>query len=248
MASKLQLILACHITGVYDVNRNTTLQDDAYDLVQAWAESVAKANLKGIIFHNNFSDETCARFENTHISFERIEYNPEFNPNVYRYFVYRDFLAKSLDPIQGVFVTDVSDVTLAQNPFNDPLYQDNPELLFCGDEPTLLANEWMLAHATHLREQMADYRAYEEQFAKEPLLNCGIIGGAFPIFFDFLQQLCEIHETYNRANKTAYTGDMGAFNYLVRTRFNENLRHGFPVNTVFKGYENDRMDCWFRHK
>ena len=167
---------------------------------------------------------------------------------MYRYFIYRDFLAKSLDPIQGVFVTDISDVTLAQNPFNDPLYQDNPELLFCGDEPTLLANEWMLAHATHLREQMADYRAYEEQFAKETLLNCGIIGGSFPVFFDFLQQLCEIHETYNRTNKTAYTGDMGAFNYLVRTRFNEKLCHGFPVNTVFKGYENDRMDCWFRHK
>ena len=71
MASKLQLILVCHITGVYDVNRNTTLQDDAYELVQEWAESVAKANLKGIIFHNNFSDETCARFENTHISFEK---------------------------------------------------------------------------------------------------------------------------------------------------------------------------------
>jgi hypothetical protein len=167
---------------------------------------------------------------------------------VYRYFVYRDFLAKSLDPIQGVFVTDISDVTLAQNPFNDPLYQDNPKTLFCGDEPTLLANEWMLAHATHLREQMTDYRAYEERFAAETLLNCGIIGGAFPVFFNFLQQLCEIHETYNRTNKTAYTGDMGAFNYLARTRFNENLRHGFPVNTIFKGYENDRMDCWFRHK
>ena len=105
-------------------------------------------------------------------------------------------------------MTDISDVTLAQNPFNDPLYQDNPELLFCGDEPTLLANEWMLAHATHLREQMADYRAYEEQFAKETLLNCGIIGGSFPVFSDFLHQLCEIHETYNRTNKTAYTGDM----------------------------------------
>ena len=167
---------------------------------------------------------------------------------MYRYFIYRDFLAKSLDPIQGVFVSDISDVTLAQNPFNDPLYQDNSLTLFCGDEPTLLANEWMLAHATHLREQMADYRAYEEQFAKETLLNCGIIGGSFPVFFDFLQQLCEIHETYNRTNKTAYTGDMGAFNYLARTRFNENLRHGFPVNTVFKAYENDRMDCWFRHK
>jgi len=248
MAPGSHLVLACHITGVYDVNRNMTLADDAYDLVQEWAESVAKANLKGIIFHNNFSNDTCERFENEHISFVRIEYNPDFNPNVYRYFVYRDFLANSIDPIQGVFVTDVSDVILVQNPFNDSFLKDNPTALFCGDEPELLDNKWMRAHATHLREQMTDYRAYEKHFAKETLLNCGVIGGAFPIFFDFLQQLCALHEMYNRANKTAYTGDMGAFNYLARTRFNENLRHGFPVNTVFKAYENDRMDCWFRHK
>jgi hypothetical protein len=41
---------------------------------------------------------------------------------------------------------------------------------------------------------------------------------------------------------------MGAFNYLARTKFNDRLRHGFPVNTVFKAYEEARSDCWFRHK
>lgn len=242
------LVLACHITGVYDVNRNMTLADDSYEFVREWAESVAAANLKGVIFHNNFSDETCARYENEHISFERISYNPAFNPNVFRYFVYRDYLAQNKDQIQGVFVTDVSDVTLAQNPFIHPLYTANPDALFCGDEPKTLNNEWMLAHAEHLRAQIPDYAAYEERFASEALLNCGVFGGAFPLFMDFLQQLCALHETYNHSNKTAYTGDMGAFNYLARTRFNDNLRHGAPVNTVFKGYENDRTDCWFRHK
>ena len=48
------LVLACHITGVYDVNRNMTLPDDNYELVKDWAESIARANLKGVIFHNNF--------------------------------------------------------------------------------------------------------------------------------------------------------------------------------------------------
>jgi hypothetical protein len=41
---------------------------------------------------------------------------------------------------------------------------------------------------------------------------------------------------------------MGAFNYLARTQFNGHLRHGAPVNTVFKMYETERQDCWFRHK
>ena len=130
MESNFYLVLACHITGVYDVNRNMTLANDAYELVQEWSESVAKSNLKGIIFHNNFSDETCVRYANEYISFERIEYNPEYNPNVYRYFIYRDFLAKSRDSIKGVFVTDVSDVTLVNNPFIDTLFIDNPTSIF----------------------------------------------------------------------------------------------------------------------
>jgi hypothetical protein len=41
---------------------------------------------------------------------------------------------------------------------------------------------------------------------------------------------------------------MGAFNYLARTKFNNQLKHGAPVNTLFKGYELERKDCWFRHK
>jgi len=245
---KPHLVLACHITGVYDVNRNTTLADDSYELVRAWAESVAEAKLQGIIFHNSFSEETCARYQNAYISFVRITYNPAFNPNVYRYFVYRDFLAQYKDEIQGVFVTDVSDVTLAQNPFIHPLFTANPGALFCGDEPKTLHNEWMLAHAEHLRGQISDYSAYEERFASESLLNCGVFGGAFPVFYDFLQQLCALHSTYNHSNTTAYTGDMGAFNYLARTRFNANLQYGAPVNTIFKAYEHERMDCWFRHK
>jgi hypothetical protein len=224
------------------------LPDDSYELVQAWAESVAAAKLKGVIFHNNFSEETCAHYANEYISFVRIEYNPLYNPNVFRYLVYRDYLAKCTEPIEGVFVTDVSDVTLAQNPFAHPLYIENPSSLFCGDEPKLLHNDWMIAHGEHLRSQIQDYADYEERFASETLLNCGVFGGHYPLFMDFLQQLCEIHETYNHSNSTAYTGDMGAFNYLARTRFNENLRHGFPVNTEFKAYENERIDCWFRHK
>jgi hypothetical protein len=244
----MELVLACHITGIYDVNRSTILPDNSYELVQAWAESVAQTKLKGVIFHNNFSEETCALYANEHISFVRIDYNQSYNPNVFRYLIYRDYIAKCIEPIKGVFVTDVSDVTVALNPFVHPFFVDNPNSLFCGDEPKPLHNDWMIAHGEHLRSQIHDYADYEERFAEETLLNCGVFGGHYPLFIDFLQQLCDLHETYNHSNKTAYTGDMGAFNYLARTRFNENLQHGFPVNTEFKAYENERVDCWFRHK
>jgi hypothetical protein len=216
--------------------------------VKDWAESITAANLQGVIFHNNFSDETCKSFGNENITFIKIDHYPQFNPNVFRYFMYRDFLKQHIEQINGIFITDISDVVLVNNPFTDPLFCTNPNALFCGNEPKILNNEWMIAHSEHLRNNINDYADYENAFANETLLNCGIIGGSAPLFFDFLQQLCEIHQNANRDNKTAYTGDMGAFNYLVRTKFNQQIIHGAPVNTVFKGYENDRNDCWFRHK
>ena len=235
------LVMACHITGVHDVNRNTTLANDSYELVKDWEQSITAANLQGIIFHNNFSEETCNAIENKSISTIKIDYNPQFNPNVFRYFVYRDFLQKHIQQTKGIFITDITDVVLVNNPFTDPFFSEKPTALFCGDE-------WMIAHAENLRKNLPDYAAYESNFGNETLLNCGIIGGSGSLFFDFLQQLCSIHQHANHDNKTEYTGDMGAFNYLARTKFNQQLIHGAPVNTVFKQYEINRNDCWFRHK
>ncbi len=242
------VIMACHITGVYDVNRNTTLDHDNYELVRDWAESVAKQEVQGVIFHNNFTLETCEKFENEYISFIKIDYNTQFNPNVYRYFVYSDFLQHHVQYFKNIFVTDITDVTLVNNPFIDSYFIENSGSIFCGDEPKTLNNDWMLDHSTHLRENISDYAEYESKFGAETLLNCGVIGSEAPVFFDFIKKLCAIHEYANSANQTAFTGDMGAFNYLARTQFNSHLRHGAPVNTVFKMYENERQDCWFRHK
>ena len=242
------LVMACHITGVHDVNRNTTLDNDSYELVKDWEQSIIGANLQGIIFHNNLSEATCKSLQNNSISFIKIDYDSQYNPNVFRYFVYWDFLHQHIQQINSLFITDITDVVLVNNPFTDSFFIENPTSLFCGDEPKILNNDWMNAHSENLRENIVDYATYESTFGNETLLNCGIIGGNASIIFNFLQQLCAIHQHANYNNKTAYTGDMGAFNYLARTVFNQQLIHGAPVNTVFKGYEIDRNDCWFRHK
>ena len=106
------IVMACHITGVRDVNRNTTLANDSYDLVKDWVESITAANLQGVIFHNNFSEATCKSYENENISFVKIAYDSQFNPNVFRYFVYRDFLQQHIQQVKGIFITDITDVVL----------------------------------------------------------------------------------------------------------------------------------------
>ena len=124
----------------------------------------------------------------------------------------------------------------------------HPHNLFCGDEPKPLNNEWMHNHSKYFREQSKAYRLFEETFGNQTLLNCGIIGGSKELICTFLEALCTFHREYNQHNPTAYTGDMGAFNFIARTLFGEALLHGEPVNTVFKQYEEERRDCWFQHK
>jgi hypothetical protein len=166
--------------------------------------------------------------------------------NIFRYFLYRDFIKEN--GVDNFFITDITDVVVLNNPFVQPSFINNPSKIFCGDEPKLLNNEWMYAHSTHLRSKINDYAGYEENFAKATLLNCGIVGGSRAIMQTLLKKLCDIHERYNTDNITAYTGDMGAFNYVVRTQYNEHIIHGTPVNSIFKMYETGRKDCWFRHK
>lgn len=242
------IILACHISGVYDVNRNATLEDDDFKLVKNWVDSLVITSVHGVIFHNNFTDATCKKFENDYVSFVKVEYDERYNPNIYRYFVYNLFLKQNIHLLKNIFVTDVTDVVLVKNPFIDDFFVGNPEIIFCGDEPKKLNNDWMHSHSTNLRNKISDFSDYENRFKEETLLNCGIIGGKAALIFNFIKNLCRIHELANQENHTAYTGDMGAFNYLARTKFNTQLKFGAPINTIFKMYEIDRTDCWFRHK
>lgn len=248
LADNCQLICATLLTGVYDVNRNELLPNNDFTIVRKWYDSVVRLGLRGIIFHNSFSDKTVVAHENNHVSFVRVAYDGRLNANVFRYLVYQDFLARHADKIAGLFVTDIADVEVLHNPFAQPLFQENPTSLFCGDEAVVLDNEWMNAHSTHLRNVIPAFGEYEKNNAHQVLLNCGIIGGTAITMAELMTRLTTIHRAHTISNQTPYTLDMGAFNFVARTAFAARLIYGAPVNTRFKGYEESRMDCWFRHK
>jgi hypothetical protein len=245
MHNQNNLILATYLAGIYDVNRNETLPADDISIIAAWADSIVGLGLQGIVFHNSLSENSTAKYKGN-ITFVKVQFDKKYNTNIFRYFLYNDFL--NANKVDNVFFTDITDVVVLNNPFTQLLFLNNINHIFCGDEPKLLGNEWMIDHSVHLRSNIIDYALYEEKFKESILLNCGIVGGNIKIIQPFLEKICSIHEKYNTDNKTAYTGDMGAFNYLVRTQYNEHIIHGSPVNTIFKEYETERMDCWFRHK
>lgn len=241
-------IFAALFTGVYDVNRNEILEVDNFDIIKDWYNSINLQKLNAVVFHNTFSKETIAKYQNEFVKFEFIQLNTKLNPNIFRYTAYYDYIIKYKSSISNIFITDITDVVVLQNPFKASLFTQNNASLFCGDEPKLLSNNWMHNHNTHLRNTIPNFIAYEKDNANKTLLNCGIIGGSLETIIQLLAEIVHIHNTYSISNKTPYTLDMGVFNYVVRTSFVDKIFHGAPVNTLFKEYQLGLNDCWFRHK
>jgi hypothetical protein len=239
------LILATYLAGIFDVNRNETLQADDINIIEEWAESIVGLGLQAVVFHNSLTENNIAKYT-SNIQFVKVQFDEKYNTNIFRYFLYNIFL--KTNAVDNVFITDITDVVVVNNPFVQPVFINNSNSIFCGDEPKILGNDWMYDHSSHLRSKINDYALYEENYKTATLLNCGIVGGSVKMMQPFLEKLCGIHESFNTDNTTAYTGDMGAFNYLARTQYNGHIIHGTPVNTVFKMYETERLDCWFRHK
>ncbi len=244
--SEKNVILATYLTGIFDVNRNETLQNNQISPIVLWIESLIKNNLRGVVFYNSLAEAELEKYSNF-VKFIKVETDVAYSPNVMRYFFYLQFLQKNIE-ILNVFVTDITDVEVKINPFNSSFFFKNSNKIFCGDEPKILANEWMYNHSTSFRNSIADFEAYELQNSNETLLNCGVIGGNRKIILSLFEKLCAFHKKYNYDNKSKYTGDMGAFNYILRTQFYGKILHGTPINTIFKMYENERVDCWFQHK
>lgn len=65
-----------------------------------WCKSIIDLDLDGIIFHNNYSETFCETFSNKNIQFIKIEHDPKFNPNVFRYLIYNEFLKTNSERIK----------------------------------------------------------------------------------------------------------------------------------------------------
>ena len=153
------------------------------------------------------------------------------------------YLIKNKDSIDNVFCVDGTDVTMLNNPF--PLMKDDK--IYCGDETNKLSCEWMINH----NKNDKIVKLIKER-KDEVLLNAGLLGGSVELIISFISKLLSsyvemISQKYFNGREDSGDSDMGLFNYIAYTYFEDMIEHGTKVNTVFKD-EKANSVSWFKHK
>lgn len=225
-----KIILAAYLTG-YDPQRELTSQPDREEYVKDWYESIS-FDYHPVILHNSLSEGFMAKFPK--VEFIKVP-DPDCQLYDYRWLMFYDYLSKVTAEV--VFLTDLSDVTMASEP------HISTDTLYCGDELAGL-DCWIV---NWVSEDIAKLYKYREILSNKEnrLLNCGIVGGDYRTVIRFLRVLAYfINKVKDRpVDKTV---DMPVLNYVLY-RFFPDCVHGFPVNSVF-GLKEKRSDVWFIHK
>jgi glycosyltransferase involved in cell wall biosynthesis len=211
------VVIACYFANVMDPQRNTRWPADR-QAIRKLQRSVEAQGLEFILIHNCFDLPNRVNISTT--------------PYFERWLKEWQYLRDRRD-IANVFVVDATDVDMVNNPF--PHLE--PGVLYVGDEPSTLANNWMLQR--HIEPSV---NKYLRDHAQLPLLNCGVVGGERKL----VMALCRDIYLYHIEKPQDQT-EMGIFNVLCHDKYAGVIEYGRHITSVFKRYERD-TNAWWRHK
>lgn len=165
------------------------------------------------------------------------------NPYFQRWLSYYEYLVANRRKIDKVFCVDATDVEMLKNPFPHM----EPGALYTGDEPGQIACEWMVKH--HRQPQLLSF--FKRDGSKQ-IVNAGLLGGDVDTVIEFCKAMVDFYmnataDAFHKKQEGPGMTDMGAFNYIVYTKFADRFQHGTMVNTKFKANERNTVS-WFRHK
>lgn len=160
----------------------------------------------------------------------------EISPYLARWIMQRDWLLARPE-VEWVWCVDATDVTLIREPWHEMEHG----VLYVGSEPVITGCQWLQTNHPASR-----YLECFDAFAFEPLLNCGLVGGDRETVLAFLNDMVgEIERMV--VSDPGIVLDMGPFNFVVRTRWNDRFFTGPKVHTVFKA-NRDNGCAWWKHK
>lgn len=231
------VLVTTYFTARPDPQRGLAQAPDSYDYIAPWYESVNRLGLSGIIFHDGLSGDFVRRYTTANVSFVAVSADYAFSTNDHRFFVYRDYLRTSA--ADAVFFTDVSDVTIAMDPFDFV----EPDTLYVGDNGRrrIAANAWLrdLAARSHREEYIAFCRSHSRRRS----YNAGVLGGTRGVVLSFVDRMCE---QLLAAQCHELNTNMLVFNFVAYERFRGRVTRRLCSN--FKRFETWRTDVPFIHK
>lgn len=206
-----------------------------FDLVKDWVNSVIDNGGECHLLHDCFTDLPKIKGFTAH----KVSTAKSFVINNYRWIAYHNILKHLKIKTDFLFLTDTTDVICLKAP--------EPEhgFLYVGDEKDQkLDNPW-LKRIEETLITIPDYHEIIWASPENPLLNIGILGGDIDLVKLYLSVHYEINFAYNKG-KSGST-DMATGNYVLYKYFQDKIKHGEMVNTVFKEYRANNFS-WFMHK
>jgi hypothetical protein len=229
-ASDGEIVLTAYFTSKIDWQRRIQLENNNFQYIRGWYESVHRNGMKGVIFHDRLSNSFSACYETDQVRFIRRSLQTKYSINDERFLHYSDWL-KCHRPCKA-FLTDLGDITFNGNPFK----LINKKGIYIGSETMRNRdNKWMIKKYHRFYGRML--------FANDVILNAGIIGGWREDVEGYVDAICaEIRRIDTDANC-----NMAVVNYVARTG-GHRIITGFPLHSKFKKYEGTSTRALIVHK
>lgn len=201
------VVLSNYFTSKNDPVRGFRQQNDNFNYIANWYNSVQELDLRGIVFYDQLSPEFLVKYGTNRISFVRCKLG-NYSLNDERFFIFKEFISQ-LNPETYVITTDINDVVFNMNPL--ALLKQDPEKLFVGrgDRRFWKSSTWTLT----------TLKAFDDKYPGKvppsmlhfPVLNPGTVGGMSSKVSLVFQKMCELFESIGDDGNY----DMQAFNYVM---------------------------------
>jgi len=225
---KKNALLTCYFTGIGDPQRQGKKWKADITQLQPLLTSLKETKL--YVFHDYFSDDDV--IEHELVEFVRVTSN--LSPYLQRWVTYRKWMLENKDEYGNVFCIDATDVEVLR----EPLWNELGDNLWTGDENEIVGCEWMINH--HPNKTLQEFIKSNKD---RQLLNAGIVGGKLETVNEFIRQMVDFI-TFEKTGDT----DMALFNYMAYSNWNDKIRTGRQVCTVFKTNEKNNKVAFFKHK
>lgn len=244
-----KVVLTVYMTSKKDPQRGFFQDNNSYNYIKPWYETMKEKKLHGVIFYDNLSDDFIKKYQTDKIFFVKTKLGM-YSINDERYIIYNVFLNKN-PHYKYVLTSDVSDVEINKDPFE--LMQLEPEKIFIGTNVVIEGpeirtpkwydrREWKIVRFNDALKR-ANYDPIGYTKNKYQIYNVGLLGGSYKVVKPFIDEMCKIiFIVNNNKNNNMLIANYIAVKHYIKgynkiTFCTDKLITGYPFNSVYKKYE-----------